>query len=773
MLKPRTLILSLAGCFFVIAGLVIVYDRDISIFLLKLGSSLKGKAEASDWALKLKGIGWEGVKSGSLLLVWAAAVQFFIKPEVMPRVSSPESATGFKREYIYFTLSFFSSILLYCIIAYIISKLYHPDIEAIRERAAAVTILDPSSFNPKPLERLLFLTGLAGIPVFLFIFYSFFKRFLGKLDPIKIDGIYSVIYPAGIVIFIAAAGLGLFHSDPDHYLLNVQFYFLKSLPYLQFSIYTLLIFPLIFYFLVNNKDAESPRIEKCLRVFFTVLYIYMFLLLFFINIFTINLTAENAKMFNSLWSFSALYYPMTQAAAGVPMLINGFTSTYGLYPQFLAPVFSLTGLNVLKFSIVMSFMLCLSFGFLMIFLFRNTASRVIVFLGFTTILFVSYLYGKIITWDYYFQYHPLRFFFPMMLLMLSSFYYGYRKKRLYYVSFILYSLSILWNPDSGLVVYISWLLYLCYLELENTDLKKAVLRILVHFVNAAAVLALVFGLYSLSIRLFYGSYPDLFMMFSTITVFSSLGFGMLPMPLVHPWNIVIAGYIFGFLYAAAAIVNKRADKKSALILLVCLAGTGAFSYYEGRSHNWNLVNVWCYFFILITLFADMALSAVKKTGQARAWTGILLFILSFSFMDILTNSGDLFGLFINRNNIINNSTVPESTLGPVSDGIALIRKHAAKGEKIIVLSKIFEGVYLNESGTVSAFNPGFVEFEIFMKNDVERLESVLTNDKPKIFADRLSTVYDPFFSFIWMIIGKHYKKTDSSPVMDYYEWKAD
>lgn len=773
-IKPRSVFLFLAGFLFLLLGLAVINDRDFSSLLLHGGSLLKGKAAAADWADKLKTLGWESVKFGAILFLWALFFQFIKLPGFKTPPADPEDLTGFKREYLYFIFSLCSAILLFIIIAFIITKFYHPDIGAILKKASEVSILDPGIFQPKPLERLIFGTGLILLPVFAFVFYIFFKTVFSKQSSKNTGRIFSIAFPASFPAFLGLALAGLLHSDPDHNLLNVQFYFLKSLPYLQFSIYSLIIFPAIFFFLM--KYPADGKINRGLKIVFSAVYAYIFLLIPAINIFNIDFNFINLmtkfdaeRMFNSLWSFSAVYYSVTQAAAGVPLLVSGFTNTYGLYPQFLVPLFNLTGLSILSFSIVMSVLLCLSFGFLLIFLHKIIDNRTIVFLCFTSIVFLGYLFGKIMTWDFYFQYHPLRFIFPMLLLMISALYFEYRKKRLYYLSFILSSISVLWNPDTGTVVFLSWLFYLCYLELENLDFKKTAIRIILHFINAALILFISLALYSLSIRLFYGSFPDLMKMFSTISLFSGLGFGMLPMPLLHPWNIVVLTYLIGFLYAFAAFINNRIDKNAAIIFLVSLVGTGTFVYYGGRSHNWNLVNVWSYFFILIAIFADLLLSEIKRSRHISAafFAGTIIFILSFSFIDIFSNSGGIYDLIFKRNCVFEFSKIPSGGGDFLKDNIAFIKKYAARGEKIIVLSRSFEGMYLNDSRTISAFNPGFIE--LFTRDDAGRLSSILETSRPKVFLDDLSPVDDNYFSFIKTLLDKNYKIADRTGTMFYYK----
>src|SRR5271157_2980220 len=156
MIKPRSVFLFLAGFLFLLLGLAVINNREFSSLLIHSVSLLKGKAAAADWADKLKALGWESVKFGAILFLWALFFQFIRLPGFKTPQADLEALTGFKREWINFIFSLCSAVLLFIIIAFIIEKFYHPDIGAIREKASAVSILDPGIFQPKPLERLIF-----------------------------------------------------------------------------------------------------------------------------------------------------------------------------------------------------------------------------------------------------------------------------------------------------------------------------------------------------------------------------------------------------------------------------------------------------------------------------------------------------------------------------------------------------------------------------------------------------------------------------------------
>jgi hypothetical protein len=80
-------------------------------------------------------------------------------------------------------------------------------------------------------------------------------------------------------------------------------------------------------------------------------------------------------------------YPQIQVLSGKNLLAP-VTSFYGLYAFFLQPIFKLIGFSVLKFSLVMSSLMLLSFWFLKKMLRRAVENTTIYLLGFLAIVFL-------------------------------------------------------------------------------------------------------------------------------------------------------------------------------------------------------------------------------------------------------------------------------------------------------------------------------------------------------------------------------------------------
>ncbi|MEQ8188284.1 MAG: hypothetical protein ABRQ39_09980, partial [Candidatus Eremiobacterota bacterium] len=186
--------------------------------------------------------------------------------------------------------------------------------------------------------------------------------------------------------------------------------------------------------------------------------------------------------------FESIFYPILEVSQGKEGLVD-FVPLYGLYPHFLQPFFKIIGYTIFNFSFLMGFLLFLSFFILYIFLNEITRSRLIAVLGFFTLLWYNYFYGKYLLLrllnlsDPYFQYHPVRFLFPCLYIYLTWKYFNKKNIYLYYSLFIICPVACLWNFDTGIVVSLSYMFILIYQELCEHNLILAGKKIAWHLIS--------------------------------------------------------------------------------------------------------------------------------------------------------------------------------------------------------------------------------------------------------------------------------------------------
>jgi hypothetical protein len=447
-----------------------------------------------------------------------------------------------------------------------------------------------------------------------------------------------------------------------------------------------------------------------------------------IYVFSIYTTSDN---------FESVFYSIVQLFKGVPLGVDGFTNTYGLYPYFLNIIFKILGLSVVKCSIVFCVLIALSYLLILFFLKNTVHNKLLVFLGFISavylpnlsvqLFYVAELFGRV---EPYYGYLPLRYLFPCLLLFVSALYIKYKNKKLYVLSSSICSLSLLWNFDTGVVTTLSWMLLNFYSEFEEKNVKAILKNSLWHVIKISSVIIITISFFCLYVFLWYGRILNLSVLVQTLFVFSELGFNMVPMPLIHPWNILALTYITGMGISIRAMIEKDITSWTKNIFLVTIMGTGMLLYYQGRSHDASLWGPSFYFFILLTLFLDKILSFLKhdKNILLRFLSILLASILSLSVIFMSMNIKDEFSILkISIKNVQTHSQIKDI----IEMNCNFIKKHASSSEKILIFSRN-SGIYFSKIPNISAFNPGLTD--LFLESDYEKLEKVIMDSDVKIFV---------------------------------------
>src|ERR1035437_5263567 len=415
------------------------------------------------------------------------------------------------------------------------------------------------------------------------------------------------------------------------------------------------------------------------------------------------------------------------------MLVNDFTNNYGLYPHFVVPILKLFGLGIFSFTCIMATLLSLCFVLLLFFFKKHIDNKWLALFGITSIFFNSYMYSRIATpYDNVFSMSPIRWILMFSLFFFVSYYLTRKTKLLYYLSFLLFALAILWNPELGIICYISLISVYCFLDLPFENIKKLAFQWIMHIVTAMIILIVTILGYEIIIRLFYGQFPDITKMFSTIQIFSSIGMGMLPMPTgFHPYKLMIAVYIIGLLLTINNILTKNITTRTALIFILTIFGILFFVYYIGRSHNWNLFSSNPTVFILLTLFADDLLKTIKTNKAFMPLFLVVLYALSFSVFQTVYDYKRISDLLLEKDN----KQINQEANNEVKANAAFIKDLTTKNEKVIILTAMhLQSLYYDLSYTASAFNPGLGE--MLLKSDYARLLHTLeTRENTKIFFE--------------------------------------
>lgn len=677
----------------------------------------------------------------------AAAQQTISKPKSAPAMQDDKSGP-LKEETLVWICTILCSVIVYYIVGSIIHSVYHPDIAALKEIANKL-LIQSAGVRPEPVESLLTQAGIVTIGLSLLGFYAVFSK-MAALKAAAHKPFFTVASIASAVAILALVYMDF--SAPNPYakdagdtpqnsrdyigFTNFDFYFDGIFLGSSVLLYAFILVPaiaLLFYAMKKNRWEESKQFNSITGIAGYVVVAGLMLVILAMNTFDFPYTFENK------YDFNAVFYSMTQVHAGAPMLVDGFTNTYGLYPMFLNLVFKLIGLSVTNFSMVMAILIVTCFLFNYYVLNRFVGNKIILLLGFLSVLFFPYFANRILTdFDPYFAIFPIRYIIPSTLVFLATMYLFKRSQVLYWATTAIQALFMLWNPEIGLVSYLSWLAMNTYADLYNEEGKVNLKKIGMHWGAGIGVAVVVFYLFKGLVYMIYGAAPDLSLLFGTMAVFGKIGFNMIPMSFVHPWNLMVLVLILGFVHAISRLFKKDIRPKDAIILLLSVIGLGFFFYFQGRSHNWTFASIAGFSIMLLTLLGSELWEKVKNSNVLglNALFVVFLFGISFSFFEVLYSMPKLSEL----------TSQEESKEKAAQDqkrfesNVELITKSSSEKDNVLVFSAMqYQGLYHVATKRKSAFNPGLMD--MFSLTDLVKLEQTIKKGEAKIYVEPEGTAY--------------------------------
>jgi hypothetical protein len=684
------------------------------------------------------------------------------KPIVNNVPSIPVSATAARpevkisndnvlnEEVLRWILALLCTLFVYWCIAGIVQKVYHPDASLSLAEAKRV-LIEPEGARPEPMEAMLFRVGVIVITLGLLAFYWLFSRMklIKEMAAKPLFLIISILPVALLVLmiwldftaqnpFVKDGGDMVQNSRDFVGKTNFDFYFDGFFLGKYMMLYTFLLVPALaclFFFGIRKFSWEENKIYK------TTVAAIGYLVLGGVIIACVGMSVFYFPYsFENKYNFNAVYYSMTQVYAGIPMLVNGFSNTYGLYPHFLNLIFQVIGLSVYKFSLVMGIFIGLSFIANFYSLKQYVNNKVILFLGILTVIFFPFLnfkFGQ--NFDCNFAFYPIRYIIPSTLIFLSTIYFKKGSKGIYWTTTVVLSFFVLWNPEIGLVSYLSWLAVNTFRDFYTSENKINVKKILIHWLVGAGMLVVAFYIYKLLITATYGSSPDLSSLFSTITVFSKVGAGLLPMSLVHPWNLVALIVLLGMTYSISKWYKKEITAKTSMVFLLSVLSVGFFVYFEGRSHNWQLAQSSCMSLLLLTVLGDDLWRIVKNKNvlALNALFVVFLFVISFSFFEIVAGT-DRISELVSQDD---DKTKQQEEQNRVESNNEFILKNSKPKENIYVFTvRQLQALYFDGNKRKSAFNPGLGDF--FLKSDLDILVNQVRDSSFNIFLEPNLAAYN-------------------------------
>jgi hypothetical protein len=414
------------------------------------------------------------------------------------------------------------------------------------------------------------------------------------------------------------------------------------------------------------------------------------------------LRIRTAPTVDQNWHFEPVFYSMTQVMAG-KTLIADLPSQYGLFAEILRPLFAITGLSALKFTLVMTALQGVaSFALLGLCrgVIRLNGVRLVAVLTLCWVVGSAWAAVMISLYGHeYFQVWPIRFLFPALSAFL---FFAFRREGLtagrVATLAVLAGLGILWNLDSGVPTagaLIAFLLIRAVLGGGGERLRN-IGRLAIGI--AAPVVVVAAFLQYLSLKA--GGHIHLADWIKYQQIFYAAGFGMLPLPRQpHPWMAVLGLYLFGLTGGILAQFRRKPFLVWDIIFYLSVLGLGLFTYYQGRSHAVVLTFVVWPAIVIAFILADRALRA------ARA--GVLPMLTAWSISPVLIFGVMMSLLWVLRSPNLLLMTAKEAWTVAVprhgtvtSQNIAFIKTMVGADKSAVILSPA-QALYYGETGLAS------------------------------------------------------------------------
>jgi hypothetical protein len=335
--------------------------------------------------------------------------------------------------------------------------------------------------------------------------------------------------------------------------------------------------------------------------------------------------------------------------------------------------------------------------------------------------------------DLYFQYYPIRFVFPALLIPLGWAYLTCPTRLRYWVLWVFLSAGVLWNFDSGLPAWLAWLMTLSYRELGAGSWRGAGRRSLGHLAAGTGSVAAALALFSSLIALQYGAFPQYKNFFLYQQLFYGAGYYKSPIGLPRPWLLPALVYLAGLACAAALLAKGRATPRGQIIFLLSVLGLGLSSYFQGNSDPMVLFLVWWPAHLLLALFLDELLPRLREQPHQ-----VLTAFVSTLVAWVLVGSG--FSVFTQgkfcRDSLLTRFRrgALRPALPEVAEDAAMLRRHLAPGEKLFVAS--YRDALIHLVTRINTVYPSSL-CQMLLMEDFHRLAQKLEEEpEGKVFIEK-------------------------------------
>lgn len=577
--------------------------------------------------------------------------------------------------------------------AYIFYLAYHPHIfiPDIQRQFIPEVI---ENIRPKPREQFVFIATLLLVPLLCFI-------------SIKITTCLKQISRVSVVFLITCCifllGYMLYYSNYLSLLISPLLLHAKIIFLLG------LLTGYIFYTLIKKNSYPDYFAKKLNLVFFLVIALAIIIPTLSYRISNLHSIWTHKSVWNN--EFEAVFYVVSQVVTNRTLLID-LPSQYGLYAEFLFPLFKLTGLSVLKFTITMEILQISALLVLFISLTQIIRSRILILLCMLTVCMVCGTWSvfNVHLWNPCYQYFPIRLLFPM--LSIGLFLQIIKSKTIQTRHVILFSIfsacAMLWNLDSGFPITGAYLAYIAsYLIFPTQDIQRKKAWQLLLISVGIIFATLVTFIFYLEIKSGFGP-----LHLSWLTkyqhIFYQTGYMAISLPIgAHAWQIIYGIYLLSITLAVYHWIHQRRSRTWDMTFYLSILGYGLFMYYEGRAHPYNLITVSWPAIVIAFIFCDHLMRLLRNNLISRSFSIICLPII---FFGVIVSADYFYAMpFLYKMGIERWSVMLSQKDNVVTRNLDFINNHLGKEKTTIILAPN-QSIYFAESGKLSALQgPGLEE----------------------------------------------------------------
>ena len=640
----------------------------------------------------------------------------------------------------FFKLSFILlfTIIILVLINFAVYLVYPDNSEAITIQAKKLIIeVDHYWIWPEPVEKFQFLITLLSTPLLLiFSMKIFSSRFFNRIS------ITDAVYYLNVALWFSFLAIVFYLSfkfiDPNSWPpaldYGIRTFFKAMADELRFLI-TLIFFPLFAYFIFNGIPMKYNKFVN--RILYSLIFSFL-LIMFLLSI------CNRETYLGTGQNLNAVLYSISQVQQGKVML-SDLNGQYGLYPHFLYPLFKLINVNVVSFSVTMAALTVASYSLIFFALRKIISNNLVVIFSFIAIIYFSFFFSFLNgPWfDLAYTSQVIRKIFPALTIFMVFTYILNPTKILYLSIIFLSSLSVIWNFESGIICFLSFYIYVLYEKLADNNLRSYALELIKHSIISASILILSFCLFSIMIYLQSDSFPNLSLFFKFQYLYGLTGFGSMPIPIFHAWNLVFLVYLYGIYIGLNSILSNKKIVLDRAAFFLAIFGFGISTYYLNRSHDFNMVSTMYPSLILLAIYLSKLLDHSGKANIFKIKNFLSVLVVSFVLVTVfvqMLQPTRFFNILAERTTAIISNDLNNKFL---SDGIELIKLNSSPNDEIIILmadekrgwSPGPDGVLYMETKTSSPLLLGGSTERQF-KSDWDLLNQSLANNiSSKVFID--------------------------------------